>query len=286
MMNNMSRHASLRAGYVLVLTLGLLSLAAISLASLARHSLGLAVSVNTKGEEVQRRWALLSTRHFCSGQAMQILDSTIPPDQLHTPPWPKPARHSLTFRLGGQGFSVLIADENAKGNLHVIASRTPDQLGPIVRHLSEGTGTTELRLLPQSRTEKQFETWGQVFDLTNLPTARQAAELVEATQHITLWGSRRLNLRRATDATLREVVSSALSPKTAGELVEARKHWGGGDINTLLAELELRPSQRSAARRLFSNESDDYSIWIEVDNGQRTWSYLFVDGSRPASFAW
>ncbi len=286
MIKHMPRHVASRSGYVLVLTLGLLSLAAISLASLARHSLSLAVSVNAKSEEVQRRWGLFSARHFFSSQATLILDSKIPTDQAQAPPWPKLARHSLAFRLSQQGFSVLIADEDAKANLDLIVSRTPDQLGPIVRHLNESAGATELRLLPQSRADEPFETWGQVFDLTNLPTARQASELREATQHITLWGSRRLNLRRSTDATLREVARSALSPKIAGELVEVRKHWGGGDINTLLAELELRRSQQSAARRLFSNESKDYSVWIEVDNGQRTWSYLFVEGSRPASFAW
>jgi hypothetical protein len=282
----LTRYSS-RTGYVLVLTLGLLALASISLASVARYSLASATSANTAAEELQRRWGLLSVRHVFTEQAVAVLDAAVPPEQVNTPPWPKPASLSTSFRLGGLTFSVLVSDEDAKANLNVLAAWSPDKLAAISRRLSQGAGNLDLRALRPTQTGRSYQSWGEVFDLANLSAEQRAAtELIRSTRQITLWGSRQLNLRRASDEALREVASLALPIQKVGELVSLRKHWSGGEVGLLLAELDLRRPQLSAASRLFTNDSRNYSLWIEIDNGQREWVYQYVDDGGPACFAW
>jgi hypothetical protein len=283
----MTRKRSYRRGYVLVLTLGLLALAAISLASFARFSLGLAAATSSEAEELQRRWCLASARHFFTEQAAWILDAQIPTDEFDTPPWPKPGRAAVTFRLGKHEFSVVVSDEDAKVNLNAVFAHTPDRLMPVIRQAEGGTSALIVRPLPQKADARPFSSWGQVFDLAHVRGERHfATELIGATHEITCWGSRRLNLRRASDEAIRAIAGLTLAAKDVGELIELRKHWSGGDAKELLAQLDLRRPQLSAASRLFTNESSNYSVWIEIDNGQRTWSYQYVDDGGPVCFAW
>jgi hypothetical protein len=276
-----------RSGYVLVLTLGLLALSAISLASLARYSLSLAAATSAEAQELQRRWGLISARHFFAEQAASILDSQVPPHEFNTPPWPKPASVTTEFQLGHHTFSVVVADEGAKVNLNTLFERRSDRIAPLIRRLQRGKGEFPVRLLPQESGGRPFCSWGQVFDLAPASGAcRPAAELVAATTDITCWGSRRLNVRRATDAALREVAALALPFNEVGKLVESRKNWGGDDVNELLANLDLRRPQLSAASRLLADESQNYSVWIEVESGQQKWSYQYVDDGGPVCFAW
>jgi hypothetical protein len=93
-------------------------------------------------------------------------------------------------------------------------------------------------------------------------------------------------VRRASDAALREVAALALPFDEVGKLVESRKHWGGDDVKELLVKLDLRRPQLSAASRLLTNESRNYSVWIEVDSGQQKSSYQYVDDGGPVCFAW
>jgi hypothetical protein len=278
---------SKRCGYVLVLTLGLLTLTAISLASLARFRIQSDVSAAAEAEELQRRWGLLSVRHFFTEQAATILDVNVHSDELNSPQWPKPASGTFSFPLGNQVFSVSVSDEDAKVDLNTVYVRAPERLLTTIRNLNSGRSALIVRPMPQTSEGRPFASWGQVFDLANLPPERQAAtELLQSTSQITCWGSRRLNLRRASDRAVREVARLTLPAKEVGELIELRKQWSGGDVKDLIEQLDVRRPQVLAANRLFSNESRSYSVWIEIDNGQRKWSYQFVDDNGPVCFSW
>ena len=50
--------------------------------------------------------------------------------------------------------------------------------------------------------------------------------------------------------------------------------------------MALRRPEQLAASRLFTSESRSYSLWVQIDNGRRTWSYQYVDDGGPACFAW
>lgn len=282
-----TRNHSQRRGYVLVLTLGLVTLAAISLAGLARYSLGIASHAQEAAEELQRRWGLLSARHVLMERAGDILADQVRPDEANTPPWPKPACLSTTFRLGPLQFTTLVADEQAKVDLNTVYARQPERLPAVIRHVSSDAGGFMVRLTPEKTAKSPFSSWGQVFDLTHSSTGREpSTRLPEISREITCWGTGRLNLCRANDAAIREVASLALSAKDVGELVSHRKGWGGQSVDELLAQLDLRRPQLLAASRLFDCDSRSYSLWVKIDNGQRTWSYQYVDDGGLACFAW
>lgn len=283
MFNNRSH----RRGYVLVLTLGLITLAAISLAGLARYSLGLASSAQDAAEQLQRRWGLLSACHVFMEGAAEILDERVPPKEAATPPWPKPAIVSASFNLGGQRFTITIADEDAKANLNTIYAENPKQFSTVVRRLNQAPGSFPVQLVPDKDNRRAFLSWGHVFNLGAVSSVGQASTALSGIRgYMTCWGTGRLNLRRASDASIYEIASLILSTKNAGELVSLRKTWGGQNVEELLAQLELRRTEQTAAAQLFSAESRDYSLWVEVENGHRGWTYEFVNDGGPACFSW
>ena len=283
----MRRNGSHRRGYVLVLTLGLIALVAMSLAGLARYSLDLASNTQDAAEELQRRWGILSTRHIFLGQAAEILDAQVRTTESGIPPWPKPASVATSFNLGSQKFTVIISDEDAKVNLNTIHRHSPEQLLSAVRRLGQDAGGLNVRPTADKTARAAFNSWGQVFDLARVPPDRDVTKMLgSARRNMTCWSSGRLNLRRASDSAIHEVASLALSSKDASELVSLRKTWSGQSVDDLLSQLELTRNKQSLASRLFSVESRAYSLWVEIDNGQRKWTFEYVDDGGPVCFAW
>ena len=284
----MRRNSRPHAGYVLVLTLGVIALAAITLAGLARYSLQLATRAQDATQELQHRWGLFSTRYMLLDRAAEILEAQVDDEDAGIPPWPKPNQLSATYLLGTHEFRVRIADEDSKVNLNTIYVRKRDKLLPAIHQLGREAGMMRVRLLPQADVRKPFTSWGQVFDLSVLPPSERSTgeQLGEAAQQMTCWGSGQLNIRRASDAALRQVAELALPAGHVSELVDLRKHWGGQQVNELLAELELRRPQLLAVSRLLSTESRSYSLSVDVRRGARNDSYLYVCDGKTVCFAW
>jgi hypothetical protein len=287
---SISRNNANRDGYVLVLTLGLIALAAVASAGLARHSLRMATSAQQAADDLQHRWGLLSVRHVLLDRAPEILESQVPDHEVSMPPWPKPARIEASFLLGNQGFTITLADEDAKVDLNTVRKREPARFYSVIRQLCRETDVAALniRALSERGILTSFSSWGQVFDLVSGPAASApiAVLLRPISREMTCWGTGRLNLRRASDNAVREVAGLTLSAKDVGEFVEARKHWGGQGLDELLDELDLRRPEYLKVQRLLSTESRVYSLWVEVDNGQRERSYFYVDNGQPICFAW
>lgn len=284
------RYDKYRRGYVLVLTLATIALAAISLAGLARYSLQLATSADEAASDLQHRWGLVSVRHVLADRAEVILAALTSSHSSSTPPWPKPARAAATFRLGTFQWQVLVADEDAKVNLNTIYRRKPKALVPAIRRLCRNEQASGLVVapMPENDARSAFASWGQVFALGQLPAgpADIGTRLMAASHDLTCWSSERLNLRRASDAAVREVAGLVLPAGQVGELISLRKHWGGENVAELLVQLELRSPQVAAASRLLATTSSRYSLWVTVDRGQRSWQYQFLEGATPVSFAW
>jgi hypothetical protein len=249
----------------------------------------LATSAGQAADDLQRRWGLLSVRHVLLGRAAEILEAQVPDEQASLPPWPKPSHVSASFRLGGQRFSVTLADEDAKVDLNTIYTRKRDRLRPAIRQLRRDSNSAapDVRLMPNANSRSPFSSWGEVFELASVPIGNDvSATLASLSAEMTCWSSGRLNLRRASDDAIREIASLALRGKEVGELIQNRKNWGGQGVEELLDELGLRRPQYLAARRLLDTESRDFSLWVEVEDGQRSSSYLYVDNGKPTCFAW
>jgi hypothetical protein len=278
-----------QGGYVLLLTLGIIALASIALAGLARRSLNLATSAGQAADDLQRRWGLVSVRRVLLDRAAEILEAQVPDELASLPPWPKPAQVSASFLLGDRQFSVTLADEDAKADLNAIYTRKRDRFLPAIRQLSRDAqfASPDVQIMPNAGSGIPFTSWGQVFELASSSIGNNASDaLVSLSNEMTCWSSGRLNLRRASDSAVREIASLALPGTEVGELVQHRKDWGGAKVEELLDELALRRPQYLAARRLLDTKSRSFSLWVEIEDGRRGSSYLYVDNGRPIGFAW
>jgi hypothetical protein len=196
---------------------------------------------------------------------------------------------SASFELGAHQYNIALADEDAKVNVNAIYARQTDRTIPTIRRLSQTARANDLvvRLAPQRGTGKPFGSWGQVFDLTRAlsPNGSVADRLTRLSNDLTCWGSGRLNLRRASDEAVREIASLVLPANKVGELLELRQHWSGQSVEELLRQLDLRRPQLQASGRLVDCESRHYSMWVTLNNGQRSSCYFYVtDGNGPVLF--
>jgi hypothetical protein len=200
-------------GYVLVLTLGLLVLAATLMVSIGRASLRHAASAREAAEDLQRRWGVTSCRLAVLPAAEAVL---LEQERRVRRPV---AVHRATVRLGEQTFELVLADEQAKANVNVLldeadAARVEQRLrtalagsgaGHLVRLRPVAAAVIGARLPAGATTSPatrpivpQLVTgYGQVYD-----DAWPAKLMGPAGELVTFWGDGLLNLRRASPAAL------------------------------------------------------------------------------------
>ena len=303
-----ARIAGRRGAFVLVMVLALLTVCALCLAGLARRSLDAGEQAATARTDLQRRWGIISCQRTYLPLARDLLEAEANALPAQARVWPLPSSVSVEFVLGDLHFSVLLADEDAKANLNAIARGSPDGEKTVASLLEEriagieGLAVNTQSLSTQSALSQSttgssqpsaiFRSWGQVFEPTNAGSPGElAARLRDATREITLWGSGRLNIQRASDGAIRLVCGNQIAPDFLARLISRRHEPGITGLAALLDELALRQSDRSTLERLLTDRSSRYSVWILVQSPQRSWATLTIaDGSTSQaareSFSW
>jgi len=287
-------------GYVLVVVLAVIAIAAISLAGLARRSLQMTQQAAIAQEDLQRRWGVATCRHFVLEHAERILEGQVPHDEESIPPWPLPPQVESKFMLGDLRFEVTLADENAKVELNALYRRDPDDVRPAISTILSSSGTNGLtsRIVvpptnPREPAKRPFQSWGQVFE----PIARDAGsgigrQVRDATDRLTCWGDGRLNIRRASDDAVRVVCQHDVGSDVIQKLLGIRTAGNIDRLDALLRQLSIRESERSALKRLLTDESTCHSLWLIVRNSRREWATLTIHGSgqsggpQQESFLW
>lgn len=267
------------------MVLFLLSVAAISLAGVARRSLESADEAATAQADLQRRWGVLCALRLYVPAADALLEGEAKKLSSQGQGWPLPASISSEFVLHGLQFTVLLADEDAKVNLNAVFRQGPDgasQVAAVVGQLA-GTDGAALQVQPiaedgTKQNSTAFHTWGQVFDLTqDVSSGDAACRLRDQTREITCWGSGRLNIRRASDQAIRLVCQDKLGPDVVGKLLSLRREPGIKDLDDLLSRMALRIEDRALLERRLTDRSTRHSIWILVRDRKRVWAMLAID---------
>ena len=282
------------------MVLVLITWAGMSLAGLARRSLQLSGEAAAAQERLQRRWGTISCRQMILDRAEKLLESRaadVKPEELT---WPLPRALGGKFALGGLEFEVYLSDEDAKANLNAIYRHVPEKVRSIVGQLVGGAAgggiSTNVRLPEASllnRDPTPFQSWGQVFEPhpTNDPK-RIPQSIRTATHQMTCWGSGKLNVRRADDATVRAVCETAVSADAIGQLLALRSEPGQTGLSALTGRMTIHNKDRTALRQLIIDESRCHSLWVVCRNDLRTWTTLIVDhpgdgsGSEYVHFTW
>ena len=133
-------------GFVLILVLAMLTIAALLSAGMARRSLDQSIAVAKKHAEMQRRWGEISCRQSILNRAEILLRTAELRDGILSPVL------QTTVKLGDQNFLLILSDEQAKLNLNTVF-RNGD-MSAVRQAVFMDSDVWQLRLRPDSRATK------------------------------------------------------------------------------------------------------------------------------------
>lgn len=302
----MPRHHRRQRGYVLLLTLVVLMLAATVMAAMARRSFSRALSAERAAQELQRRWGVLSCQQVVLPDAERVLRST---ERLSGRPVSS-VRHTVT--LGQQAFELVLSDEQAKLNVNaLLRQRGRTEAERIVREVLRGGGgggsaggeTVRLSIDSGRRASVESEvddpddrplhTLSEVFPSASPGALIGATAGPSLTADVTCWSTGELNFRRASVAALRQFCSPAVDALELRKLLDAREKSPNLRASDALDRLQLTDDARDSLELRLVDESQCHSLWIVARTRQRAWYHLFVTDrsvseSQPQtiSFVW
>ena len=300
----MKRRTKHPRGYILLLTLLMLAIAAAALAGICRAGLQSVVRASGAQEDLQRRWGVISCRAALFGKSPAVLAAPGRRGPL--------AEATVSFRLGGQPTTLVFGDEQAKANVNLMyalgqragadravralaqssGAAVRVELRPMVVDADEDVDTNEAvrtkdRGEPEDEAievsfEPAFESWGQVFaDASPHELMRSRGTLPSVASNLTCWGDGTINVLRASREAMLNACDRVLGPAAVTKLLAARDKDPEFDLWETLDMLNLPEARRDAADLLLSDDSTCYSMWIVTRSGSREWYDLTVGDVRP-----
>lgn len=275
-----------REGYVLIMTLVLIAVAALSVAGVARRSLQVATESIAAERRLQRHWGATSCRQLLLDGADELFLKLQEPHEEGTLLWPSPSRISAQVELSGMTYRLWLSDEDAKLNLNQLRARFPKESRALLSEVVDTAVPLQLvpDLSPQARQKKRwYSSWGQVVDLNQVWQEKKLDPFLATTAFITCWGSRKLNIHRVSDKLLVLVASKAVTHSVAQKLLEARTKATRLEWDELLKPLALKRRDARKLKAWFGEKSTCFSLWLELDDGHRQWYHQWVLGDRGGS---
>jgi len=284
------------SGFVLLVTILVVALAAVALVAAGRYSSSQAITAVRAARDLQRRWAATSLQGTLLPLAEQLLADA--QQQFDDPQ----VSVRLTITLSAKDYELVIGDEQAKVNvnaLHPQLDRVEADLQ--IRQLLSGlAGDLVIDLRPYqppligSAKLLPLASFGQVFEQPS-PQALIGSDLETdgAAANITCWGDGRLNFRRASRAALLALCIPTLDDRKIDQLLLARSDNPEISLAAALEAIELEDEDRDRLTRILTDTSRCHSLWAIHRDSQRAWYYLAVqtvdEDSRaadPLAFQW
>ena len=283
----MNRRKRRQKGFVLILVLAMLTIAALLSAGVARRALDQSVVAAKKTDDLQRRWGEISLRHAVLNRAEILLRTAELQDGVR-----RPAIRS-TVKLGGRTFQLVLSDEQAKLNVNT-AFRYGRE--PAVRNvLFDGGASWPLRLRPDLKETANrphptvFASWGQVYDFSTFSNSpeKNYLQLTQLGERVTCWGNGQLNVNRADDNTIRAVCELVAPPQSATALLEQRQAHPGWNIERTIRETDVPDRDRRAFRQILADRSRCHALWMVTSDENRARARLDIKtGGEIETFYW
>lgn len=264
---------SSQRGFVLLLTLILLMIAAVMMTAVARKSMTTALDARIATEDLQRRWGATSLSAVLLPRAEQLLSQAEKEDGESV------ARLTKRCRLGDMDFELTIADEQAKVNLNMLlATRSRLSVYEAIDEISadsDGSGGVEIKSLALLDKDKQqgqsIRSFGQVFESDSPQTIQAAA------RSLTCWGDGRLQWRRTPAEALRKALDPLIDHTAIENLIGRREADDTSDVRQAIANLQgVSNKHRLALEHLLTDDSTCHSLWITIDDPHRRWNRLII----------
>jgi hypothetical protein len=292
-------------GYVLLIVLLLLTLAAVSLAGVCRLTLRRSAAATAALADLQHRWGSVSAQYTLLSDAENVLERA---EVAEGPGGPPVATLHGSFDLGRVRFDVDLCDDQARANVNgLLAWRGRAAAEALIRDLARAGGGHLVPHLPASATAAAR---GPLHSISTTPDAD--APLDEpATDRVppvfgsltevfpgagwddlqpsalgaalTCYGDGKVNLRRATVPVLSAACAPLLSAAQIGALSRAGRFAGNTlDVGNALSAVGADAATVLTLQGRLSDGSYTQSVWITAHDGGRTWrTWAVRDGGDP-----
>jgi hypothetical protein len=244
-------------GYVLVMTLLVLVIAAVALSAVTAESHQRAMAARNAQDELQRRWAALSCE--------QTLLPRIPAILAKDTDKPR-ARLVETLELGGQKLHLVLSDEQAKANVNFLAANLDATTLRETLNGLAGAGVA-IDLLPTiTRTKDKsgketatanFASYGQVFG-----DAPPDKLLGSVTGRLTCWGDTKLNTKAAAPAAVAAVASTVLDKSEMVRFADVQKKNPDAPWRDLFRSANILPDKVKTMESRVAESSACSSLWV------------------------
>jgi len=276
-------------GVALLMALLVVALVGGVLAVCARRSAQAALAAGEDLQQLQVRWAMISARQVLLPRCPELLDQV----KVEHQPWPR--LRAVKLAMGRLDLELVVADEQAKANLNLLARQMDDP--SLLQVLQEFQGMCHQPLgielsAPAAGSrippEDRFASYEQFirFDHPRQLLADLETSLVG---QVSCWGDGRLNWHKSTELAMKTVLSRHLSAAQIRKLLDLRQRDGLG-AKMAIRELTLPKEKAQAVAELLTDGSDCHSLWVVAQDPQRQWHRLLVTqgsrGGREWTFAW
>jgi len=305
-----------RKGFVLLMVLMVLAIAAAVLAGTARRSGRAAIEAAGVLRDLQVRWGAASCKQFMLDHTEQLLARR----NASCASGRSRSEKRFAVRLGGIDFELILCDEQAKPNANVIAARFAAQglqaalsnlqarRRNVLRTLPQpGTGQRTLLLRSQLHTPSGsakptgpargpamtaqvttvaqlpqavpvlYESYDQLFELHH-PSQLLAGrdEQSALTLPVTCWGDGRLNFKVAGVAAMRAVLGDLLSEQQIRQLHEFASEKPNCTLAEALGALKLDHERAAVVSAYLTDTSRCFALWVIAHGRTRNWYRLYV----------
>lgn len=278
-------------GFVLLMTLVLIALAGVALASVGRQSAQQALRAMDLEADLQRQWLIRSTEQVLLPQAETVLSQQKHPGELDVQ---VRATAVVSFDVQDYAVEITFADEQAKLNPNALLERqSVQQLEPrIQQSLTDLPAVHRPKLAPVTEVERRLnrlpEDWPGFAGFSQVLPQIGPQQLLPATgtgpaHRITFWGDGRVNVLRAEAAVLAAVLHPEIAPDGLQRLLALRQGDPDASLDLLLDQLSLENETRARVEQRLTDTSATHSVWIRLRDPQRTWDALIVRTGSQAS---
>lgn len=287
-------------GFVLLMTLLLLALAAVTLADFCRRSATLAVDAVHDQDELQRYWGAQSMQTAVLDRAGFLFSLADARGDMGEEPTLM-LRHAVT--LGNVRFEAVLQDEQAKLNLNTILQT--DGIDGLFRRVRSflSANNTPLRvkapIQQRDQIRQTIDTWAQVFEqplaheLFPYDNESGCITIAAPLMAMTCWGDGRVNFRRAPRERIIERCSGVLTNEQIDQLLGTRTddlkpesiapqadqknaEPTAGLQHDAWIDLSWDDATQRAAKACLTDRSSCYALAMAIRHGTRSDYHLWV----------
>jgi len=298
-------------GFALLLTLVLVMIAGVVLASVVRIGAAKAVHTHDALESLQRRWATTTMRHTLLSQAETVLQGAERGQWddddafVYADPKEQPINEvRVRLKLDGADYELVFSDEQTKLNPQAMLDwAKPRDVAQVVQALISSLDDDEASrmVFDAQQLEALYEQMQDKADAdrsvgsgaTNaaadsssqprsgfgrwldpaLPRQLVGEQLGGGLASVmTFWGDGRLNAKRTNTRVIVEASKPLLSAGDAASLENIHRRDASQDLSAWLGELDRLDSvEQSLVAGLLTSQSQTYGLWVVAHGKTRSW---------------